>query len=86
MQQDAKMCPECGHDFKGNGWDGIDAHWKSEHENIMPYKGAWPLIKAGLYDRSTAGLKKPPTVHFTEGQRKEFDRLMALATKRGIFK
>ena len=44
-----KVCPECRHIFKGNGWDGIDAHWKSKHEAIMPYEDAWPLLKAGRY-------------------------------------
>ncbi len=48
-QNNKKVCPECGHVFQGNGWDGIDAHWKSKHENIMPYSEAWPLIKAGKY-------------------------------------
>ena len=46
---EAKICTECGHVFKGSGWDGIDAHWKSKHENIMPYQSAWPLLKAGKY-------------------------------------
>lgn len=46
---DAKVCPECGHVFKGAGWDGIDAHWKSKHEDIMPYEEAWPLLKSGTY-------------------------------------
>jgi hypothetical protein len=46
---DAKVCPECGHVFKGNGWDGIDAHWRSKHEGVMPYEEAWPLLKAGTY-------------------------------------
>ena len=44
-----KVCPECGHVFKGNGWDGIDAHWKSQHEDVMPYDEAWPLLKGGTY-------------------------------------
>lgn len=44
-----KICPECGHVFKGNGWDGIDAHWRSKHEDVMPYEDAWPLLKAGKY-------------------------------------
>ena len=44
-----KVCPECGHVFKGNGWDGIDAHWKSKHEDVMPYEEAWPLLKSGAY-------------------------------------
>ena len=44
-----KVCPECGHIFQGNGWDGIDAHWRSRHEGIMSYEEAWPLLKAGQY-------------------------------------
>jgi len=35
------VCPECGHQFKGGSWGGIDAHWKSKHEDIMPYSVAW---------------------------------------------
>jgi hypothetical protein len=41
----SKVCPECGHQFQGNGWDGIDAHWRAKHDHVMPYKEAWPLIK-----------------------------------------
>lgn len=48
--KDARECPECGHIFKGNGWDGIDAHWRSKHEHIMPYEDAWPLLKSGTYE------------------------------------
>jgi hypothetical protein len=51
VAEEKKMCPECGHQFAGNGWDGIDAHWKANHEKVMPYKEAWPLIKAGTYKR-----------------------------------
>jgi hypothetical protein len=46
-----KVCPECGHEFKGNGWDGVDAHWKLRHAHVMSYDEAWPLIKAGEYMR-----------------------------------
>lgn len=42
-----KICPECGRPFNGDGWLGIDAHWKAKHENIMPYHKAWPIIKSG---------------------------------------
>ena len=45
-----KICPECGHGFRGNGWDGIDAHWRKNHESVLPYELAWPLIQAGKYD------------------------------------
>lgn len=44
-----KVCPECGHVFQGNGWDGIDAHWRSKHEDVMPYEEAWPLLRDGAY-------------------------------------
>lgn len=47
----ANLCPECGHQFKGHGFDGIDAHWRARHEAVMPYKQAWPLIKSGNYRR-----------------------------------
>jgi hypothetical protein len=48
------VCPECGHQFKGNGFDGIDAHWRARHEAVMPYRDAWPLIKSGNYRRGVA--------------------------------
>lgn len=44
-----KTCPECGHAFQGSRWEGIDAHWKSKHDHLMPYEKAWPLIRDGLY-------------------------------------
>ena len=47
-----KTCPECGHVFKGNGWDGIDAHWRSKHEEAMAYEQAWPLIRTEAYKKS----------------------------------
>ena len=43
----AKACPECGYAFRGGTWGGIDAHWKAVHNHIVPYKDAWPIIKAG---------------------------------------
>ncbi|MHB8652891.1 MAG: hypothetical protein ACYDA9_03335 [Terriglobia bacterium] len=49
------VCPECGHKFKGNGFDGIDVHWRAGHEHVMPYKEAWPLIKLGKYHRKARG-------------------------------
>ena len=36
-----RQCPICGHVFQGNGWDGIDAHWRAKHEDIMPYEKFW---------------------------------------------
>ena len=36
-----RVCPECGHVFQGNGWDGIDAHWRSRHEAVISYGTFW---------------------------------------------
>ena len=47
-----KVCPECGHVFQGNGWDGVDAHWRSKHEHKMPYEKAWPLLSSGSYEKN----------------------------------
>ena len=49
MAKANKVCPECGHEFQGNGWDGIDAHWRAKHAHVMRYEEAWPLIFAGNY-------------------------------------
>ena len=49
------VCPECGHRFRGNGFDGIDAHWRAKHEAVIPYSQAWPLIKSGNYIRMNRG-------------------------------
>jgi len=55
LDTETKYCPECGHTFQGVGWGGMDAHWKSKHEHIMPYNNAWPLIKAGKKPSSAEG-------------------------------
>lgn len=34
-------CPACGQAFKGRGWDGIDAHWKAHHLELMEYAAFW---------------------------------------------
>ena len=37
-----RICPECQHVFKGNGWDGIDAHWRAHHESTgLRYEDFW---------------------------------------------
>jgi hypothetical protein len=57
----AKTCPECGHEFQGNGWDGIDAHWKAKHDQVMRYEDAWPSIQSGTYVRETNNPSSPKT-------------------------
>lgn len=44
-----KRCPECDREFRGKGWEGIDAHWKAKHQDVMSYEQAWPSIIAGSY-------------------------------------
>lgn len=39
-----RVCPECDHAFKGNGWDGIDAHWRAKHEDVMRYEDFWASL------------------------------------------
>lgn len=39
-----RECPVCKHVFKGNGWDGVDAHWRALHEDIMPYEDFWASL------------------------------------------
>lgn len=36
-----RICPLCEHEFQGNGWDGINAHWRSRHEGETPYTEFW---------------------------------------------
>jgi hypothetical protein len=45
------VCPECGYQFSGQGFGGIDGHWRANHEKRMPYEEAWPLIREGLYKK-----------------------------------
>ncbi len=42
-----RICPECGHVFNGNGWDGIDAHWRSVHEHVVSYEDFWAGLCPG---------------------------------------
>lgn len=44
-----KVYPECGYVFSTHGWDGIDAHWRAHHENVISYENAWKLIRQDKY-------------------------------------
>ena len=50
---EGKVCPECGYRFKGITWGGIDGHWRTQHEHIMPYHDARRLILSGCYARTS---------------------------------
>lgn len=58
MAKHGKLCPECDHEFRGNGWTGIDAHWKAWHNRIMRYEDAWVLIWSGRYRRKDSSAKQ----------------------------
>ena len=42
--QRPRQCPICNHVFQGNGWDGIDAHWKAKHGDKMSYETFWSSL------------------------------------------
>lgn len=42
--QGPRICPICGHEFQGNGWDGIDTHWRANHEDDMSYEQFWQSL------------------------------------------
>jgi hypothetical protein len=65
-----KVCPECQHTFRGNGWDGIDAHWKSRHGEVMSYEEAWPLIRAGTYVSTSKIVTSNRATRFSEAARR----------------
>ena len=67
MSENTKVCPECRHVFQGNGWDGIDAHWRAKHEDIMPYEEAWPLLSSGNYKKVYKIDGETICVRFKEG-------------------
>ena len=54
-----KNCPECGRQFRGSGWGGIDAHWRAYHEDIMPYHEAWPIFRNGGRPSDHPSLSEP---------------------------
>jgi len=33
-----RQCPECALVFRGKGWEGLDAHWKSHHLDVLAYE------------------------------------------------
>src|SRR5262245_53440922 len=59
-----KICPECGHEFQGNGWDGIDAHWRSRHETVIPYNEFWDGLCAS--HRGHHNYDKAAMLHFRD--------------------
>jgi hypothetical protein len=54
-----KICPECGYEFKGGTWGGLDGHWRSRHEHISPYEDVRSLIFSGHYSQSPRPTTKP---------------------------
>lgn len=44
-----RYCPECGGEFTPTQRDSIEAHWRAEHEDVVPFRQAWPLLRDGIY-------------------------------------
>lgn len=42
-------CPECGGEFTPSQRDSIEPHWRAEHEDVMPFRQAWPLLRDSIY-------------------------------------
>ncbi len=42
-----RVCPQCGFEFSGPGWAGIDGHWKRCHEDVMSYEAFWESLCPG---------------------------------------
>jgi hypothetical protein len=38
-----QQCPACRPVFQKNGWDGIDAHWRTRDDNLMAYEKFWKV-------------------------------------------
>lgn len=53
-----KVCPLCGQEFKGQGWWGVDSHWKARHEGEMPYAEFWEGL-CDLHRSSASDGAKP---------------------------
>ena len=43
------ICPECGHVFKGQNWEGVEEHWRSHHQQVMDFDSAWKLLSTDKY-------------------------------------
>jgi hypothetical protein len=41
-----RQCPVCDKVFAGEGWGGIDAHWKGKHNDVMAYEDFWSSLCA----------------------------------------
>ena len=41
-----RRCPQCGKVFMGRNWEGIDGHWKANHQDVLPYRVFWDTLCA----------------------------------------
>jgi len=46
-----KTCPVCLKVFQGDGYEGLDAHWRHHHEDVMPYEEARRVLLDVIRDR-----------------------------------
>ena len=62
-QDSTKTCPACNHVFKGKGWEGLDAHWKAKHSDIMSYGELWTNMCEAHKSTSTVFKEKLVSPH-----------------------
>ncbi len=73
----SKICPVCDHVFQGKGWEGLDAHWKAKHQDVIPYEVLWN----GLCEKHkiTQGGSKSPRLKMSNDENNSFQRIGALS-------
>src|SRR5262245_54869147 len=70
--QGPRICPLCGHQFRSNGWDGVDAHWRSQHRGIMTYEQFWHSL-CGEHRDGAARRDRSTTSSVVEKSRKDLE-------------
>jgi hypothetical protein len=53
-----KTCPQCDREFRGKGLEGIDAHWRANHNHLIRYEDARLSILTGRYRRKDPPVKQ----------------------------
>ncbi len=48
LHKGTKSCPApgCGKEFEGNGWDGLEPHWRDEHTDVCSYDDLWQVLQS----------------------------------------
>ncbi|VWX54395.1 hypothetical protein NOVOSPHI9U_600010 [Novosphingobium sp. 9U] len=47
----AQVCPECGERYIAAAQEFMPSHWQANHEAVLSWRLAWPLLRDGVYVR-----------------------------------